>query len=110
MYSEKALKSFGRPLSQDWFLKVSRPGVAKKKVIRVRATGSMDRKFGNHEIFQNIDAGEGLRPLKSRNSLAGAISLPCGALTYHFFVLQRPTVILSEIEIQTPADTTIFKC
>ena len=36
----------------------------------------MDRKFGNHEIFQNIDAGEGFMPLKSRNSLAGAISMP----------------------------------
>ena len=54
-----------------------------KKVIRIRATGSMDRKFENHEIFQNIDAGERLRPLKSRNSLAGAISMPCGAPTYH---------------------------
>ena len=50
-----------------------------KKVIRVRATGSMDRKFGNHDIFQNIDVGEGFRPVKSRNSVAGAISmaLPC---------------------------------
>ena len=44
-----------------------------KKVIRIRATGSMDRKFENHEICQNIDAGERLRPLKLRNSLAGAI-------------------------------------
>ena len=55
-----------------------------KKVIRNQATGSMDRKFRNHEIFQNIDAGERFRPLKSRNSLAGAISMPCGAPTYHF--------------------------
>ena len=30
--------------------------------------------------------------------------------TYNFFVSQRPAVILSENEIQTPADTTIFKC
>jgi hypothetical protein len=29
---------------------------------------------------------------------------------YNFFVSQRPAVILSENEIQTPADTTIFKC
>ena len=54
-----------------------------KKVIRVGATGSMDRKFGNHEIFQNIDAGEGFRSLNSWNSLAGAISMPRGAPTYH---------------------------
>ena len=31
-------------------------------------------------------------------------------VTYNFFVSQRPAVILSENEIQTPADTTIFKC
>ena len=54
-----------------------------KKVIRDQATGSMDRKFRNHDFFQNIDAGEGLRFLNSRNSLAGAISMPCGAPTYH---------------------------
>ena len=29
--------------------------------------------------------------------------------TYSFFVSQRPAVILSENEIQTPADTTISK-
>ena len=40
-------------------------------------------RFENHEIFPNIDAGERLRPLKSRDSLAGAISMPCGAPTYH---------------------------
>ena len=55
-----------------------------EKVIRYQATGSMSRKFGNHEFFQNIDAGEGFRPLNSWNSLAGAISMPCGAPTYHF--------------------------
>ena len=54
-----------------------------KKVIRSHATGSMDRKFGNHEIFENIDAGERLRHVKSRNSFAGAISMPCGEPTYH---------------------------
>ena len=54
-----------------------------QKVIRYQATWSMDRKFGNHGIFQNIDAGEGFRPLNSRNSFAGAISMPCGAPTYH---------------------------
>ena len=54
-----------------------------KKVIRYQATGSMDRTFWNHEIFQNIDAGEGFRPLRSRNSFAGAISMPCGAPTFH---------------------------
>ena len=59
MYSKKVLNSFGRPLPGDCFPKVSRPGVAKKKVIRVRATGSMDRKFENHKKFQNIDAGGG---------------------------------------------------
>ena len=29
---------------------------------------------------------------------------------YNFFDSQRPDVILWESEIQTPADTTIFKC
>ena len=53
------------------------------KVIRTQATGSMDRKFRNHDIFQNIDAGEGFRRLNSRNSFAGAMSMPCGAPTYH---------------------------
>ena len=66
------------------FRKYHVPALRNKKVIRIRATGSMDRKFGNHEIFQNIDAGEWFRPVKSRNSLAGAISMPCGAPTYHF--------------------------
>ena len=54
-----------------------------EKVIRTQATGSMSPKFGNHEIFQNIDAGERFRPLNSWNSLAGAISMPCGAPTCH---------------------------
>ena len=54
-----------------------------KKVIRGQATGSMERKFRNREIFQNIDAGERFGPLKSWNSFAGAISMPCGAPTYH---------------------------
>ena len=31
------------------------------------------------------------------------------AVPYHFFVSQRPAVILSEYEIQIPADTTISK-
>ena len=31
-------------------------------------------------------------------------------VTYNFLDSQRPAVILSENEIQTPADTTIFKC
>ena len=50
-----------------------------KKVTRDQTTCSMYRKFGNHEIFENVDAGEGFRPLNSGNSLAGAISMPCGA-------------------------------
>ena len=83
MYFDKVLKSLCPPVFEFHILKVSRLGVAKQKVIRGQATGSMDRKFGNHEIFQNIDAGEGFRPLKSRNSLAGTISMPCGAPTYH---------------------------
>ena len=59
MYPEKVLKSLCPPVFEFHFLKVSRLGVAKQKVIRNQATGSMDRKFENHEIFQNIDAGEG---------------------------------------------------
>ena len=31
MYSENICKSFGRPVPEDWFLKVSRPGVAKQE-------------------------------------------------------------------------------
>ena len=84
MYSEKVLNSFGRPLPEDCFPKVSRPGVAKQESYTGQATWSMDRKFGNHEFFQNIDAGEGFRAVKSRNSFAGAISMPCGAPTFHF--------------------------
>ena len=42
------------------------------------------RIFENHEFFQNIDAGEWFRLLKSRNSFAGAISMLCGAPTYIF--------------------------
>ena len=44
--------------------------------IRCQATGSMHRKFRNHENFQNIDAGEGFMSLKLRNSIAGAILMP----------------------------------
>ena len=54
-----------------------------KKVIRYQATWSMDRNFGNHDFFENVDAGEGFRFLNSWNSVAGAISMPCGAPTYH---------------------------
>ena len=35
---------------------------------------------------------------------------PVAVAPYNFFVSQRPAVILWESEIQTPADTTIFKC
>ena len=82
MYSENPFNSFGRPVHEFHFLKVSRT-LRNEKVIRSQATGSMDRKFGNHEIFKNIDAGERFRLLKSRNSFAGAISMLCGAPTYH---------------------------
>ena len=34
---------------------------------------------------------------------------PVAMVPYNFFVSQRPAVILSENEIQTPADTTISK-
>ena len=40
-------------------------------------------KFWNDEILEKIDAAEGFRPLNSWNSLAGAISMPCGAPTFH---------------------------
>ena len=33
----------------------------------------------NVEISENIDAGEGFGPLNPPKSLAGAISMPCGA-------------------------------
>ena len=33
----------------------------------------------NGQIFENIDAGEGFEPLNPPKSLAGAISMPCGA-------------------------------
>ena len=50
-----------------------------KKVTRAQATWCMDRKFWNDQIFENIDAGERFRPLNPLKSLAGAISMPCGA-------------------------------
>ena len=56
-----------------------------KKVIRNQATGSMDRKFENHDFLQNIDAGEGFKLLKSRNSLAGAIEATPVNILYYFF-------------------------
>ena len=83
MYFENPFNSFVGPVHELHFHKVSQLDVAKQKNVRVRATGSIDRKFGNREIFQNMNAGEGFRLLKSRNSLAGAISMPCGAPTYH---------------------------
>ena len=54
-----------------------------KKVIRVQASWSMNRNFWNDKIFEKIDAAEGFRPLNSSNSLAGAISMLCGAPTIH---------------------------
>ena len=81
------LKTFANrlvgPCLKIVFRKYHVPALRNKQVIRGHATGSMGRQFGNHEIFQNIDVGEGFRPLKSRNSFAGAISMPCGAPTYH---------------------------
>ena len=65
MYSEKVVKWLCPPVFEFHFLKVSRLDVAKQKVIRSQATGSMSQKFENHEIFQNIDTGEGSRPLNS---------------------------------------------
>ena len=53
-----------------------------KKVIRVHASGACTRKFRNIEIFGKVDAGEGLRRLNSSKSLAGTISMPCGALRF----------------------------
>ena len=53
----------------------------------------MDRKFGNHEFFQNIDAGEGFRPLNSRNSLAGAISMPAFCFRVCLSVVVAVTVL-----------------
>ena len=50
-----------------------------KKVIRVQASGACTRKFRNDKIFGKVDAGEGFRLLNSPKSLAGAISMPCGA-------------------------------
>ena len=50
-----------------------------KKVIRVQASGACTRKFRNDEIIGKVDAGEGFRPLNLSKSLAGAISMPCGA-------------------------------
>ena len=50
-----------------------------KKVIRVQASGACTRKFGNAKIFGKVDVGEGFRALNSPKSLAGAISMPCGA-------------------------------
>ena len=47
------------------FRKYHVPALRNKNVIRVRATGSMSMKFGNREIFQNIDACEGFRLLNS---------------------------------------------
>ena len=39
----------------------------------------MDQKFGNHEIFQNIDVGEGFGHQNRPNVLVGANFIACGA-------------------------------
>ena len=52
-----------------------------KKVIPDQASGACTRKFGNDEIFGKVGAGEAFRRLNSPKSLAGAISMPCGART-----------------------------
>ena len=66
MYPENFCKSLCPPVFEFHFPKVSRLDVAKqKKLYGHMATGSMSQKFENHEIFQNIDAGEGFRLLKS---------------------------------------------
>ena len=62
---ETVLNSPGPPVFGIHFMKVSRLYVAKQTNIRSQATCSMDRTFGNHEFFQNIDAGEGFRFLNS---------------------------------------------
>ena len=50
-----------------------------RKFIRIQASGAWTRTFRNDEIFGKVGAGEGSRPLNSQKSLAGAISMPCGA-------------------------------
>ena len=39
----------------------------------------MGPNFRNADIFENIDVGEGFGFLNPPKSLAGAISMPCGA-------------------------------
>ena len=50
-----------------------------KKVIPDQASGACNRKFRNDEIFGKVGAGDGFRRLNSPKSLAGAISMLCGA-------------------------------
>ena len=51
MYSKQFCDRLVGPCLKIIFRKYHVPALRNKKVIRVRATGSMDRKFGNHEFF-----------------------------------------------------------
>ena len=55
----------GRPCLKNVSCKYHGQALRIKKVIRVQATWSMDRKFWNDQIFEKIDVAEGFRPLNS---------------------------------------------
>ena len=50
-----------------------------RKLYVAKQLGAWTGNFRNDEIFGKVDAGEGFKHLKSPKSLAGAISMPCGA-------------------------------
>ena len=61
-----------------------------RKLYASKQPWCMHSNFRNAEFFENIDAGEGLRPLNPPKSLAGSISMPCGA---HAFIHMTRRVV-----------------
>ena len=54
-----------------------------RKLYESVARGAWARIFEMTKISEKVDAGEGLKHLNPPKSLAGAISMPCGAPRFH---------------------------
>ena len=91
MLSEKMSKSSCPPLLGESFAVTMTSGRCEsRKLYASKQLGACNWEFRNVQFFENIDAGEGFGPLNPPKSLAGAISMPCGA---HAFIHMTRRVV-----------------
>ena len=80
MLLEKLSQTSFPPVCEDSFAVAMTSGRCESRKLYVaRQLGAWTGNFRNDQNFGNVDACEGFRPLNSPKSLAGAISMLCGA-------------------------------